>query len=124
MLAANIRNMTNVAELRNCSRCGNDFRNYGGEGLNRICPSCRKPKTAQRPKDSANLLGRPLTVREKQIVNCVCEAKLNKEIAHQLHLAEGTVKVFMSTIFSKAGVSNRTALAIWALRQTDEGEPA
>jgi DNA-binding NarL/FixJ family response regulator len=75
-------------------------------------------------KDPANLLGRPLTVREKQIVNCVCEAKLNKEIAHQLHLAEGTVKVFMSTIFSKAGVTNRTALAVWALRQTDEAEPA
>ena len=124
MLAANIRNMTKVAEIRNCSRCGNDFHNYGGEGLNRICPSCRKPRTPQKVKDPANLLGLPLTVREKQIVDRVCEAKLNKEIAHQLHLAEGTVKVFMSTIFSKTGVSNRTALAIWALRQSVESQPS
>jgi DNA-binding NarL/FixJ family response regulator len=70
------------------------------------------------------MLGRPLTIREKQIVDCVCEGKLNKEIAHQLHLAEGTVKAFMSTIFSKVGVSNRTALAIWSVRQAIESEPS
>jgi DNA-binding NarL/FixJ family response regulator len=58
----------------------------------------------------------PLTVRERQIVDKVCAAKLNKEIAHDLHLAEGTVKVFMSAIFGKVGVANRTALAIWGLR--------
>lgn len=65
------------------------------------------------------LLGQPLTVREKQIVDKVCEAKLNKEIAHELHLAEGTVKVFLSTIFCKTGVSNRTALAIWGIRNPE-----
>jgi DNA-binding NarL/FixJ family response regulator len=124
MLPANRRNITQAAELKNCFRCGNDFPNYGGDGLNRICPSCRKPRVPQEPRNPANLVGRPLTVREKQIVDCVCKGKLNKEIAHQLHLAEGTVKAFMSTIFSKTGVSNRTALAIWALRQAVESEPS
>jgi DNA-binding NarL/FixJ family response regulator len=124
MIATNIKNMTRAAALKNCFRCGKDFRNYGRDGLNRICPSCRKPRLPHEPKDPAKLLGRPLTVRERQIVRCVCEGKLNKEIAHQLHLAEGTVKAFMSTIFSKVGVSNRTALAIWALRQTVEDESA
>jgi two-component system nitrate/nitrite response regulator NarL len=65
--------------------------------------------------DCAHLLGVPLTPREKQVVACVCKALLNKEIAHELHLAEGTVKVFMSTIFCKVGVSNRVALALWGV---------
>jgi DNA-binding NarL/FixJ family response regulator len=82
----------------------------------------RKPRTPQKVK--SRQLARPsLTVREKQIVDCVCEAKLNK-IAHQLHLAEGTVKVFMSTIFSQTGVSKRNALALWTLRQSVESEPS
>ena len=113
--AANIRNMPTVSELRNCSRCGNDFRNYGEEP-HRVCPACKKPRAMNKRTEPESLLGLPLTPREKQIVACVCEAKLNKEIAHELHLAEGTVKVFMSTIFGKTGVSSRTGLAVWALR--------
>jgi DNA-binding NarL/FixJ family response regulator len=59
------------------------------------------------------MLGRPLTVRETQIVRLVADAKLNKEIASELHLSEGTVKVFLGPIFAKTGVRNRTALAVW-----------
>jgi len=56
-----------------------------------------------------------LSFREKQVVNLVCKAKLNKEIAHELHLAEGTIKEYMNRIFRKLGVSNRTELAMWAV---------
>lgn len=54
------------------------------------------------------------------MVNLVCRAKLNKEIAHELHLSEGTIKEYLNRIFRKIGVSNRTELAIWALT-TNEG---
>jgi DNA-binding NarL/FixJ family response regulator len=121
MKQADITNMTTVAEIRNCWRCGNDFRSFG-EGPTRICPSCRKPRAPQKPKIPSARLGAPLTLREKQIVACVCQAKLNKEIAHELHLSVATVKVFMSVIFDKTGVANRTGLAMWALREAGKDE--
>jgi DNA-binding NarL/FixJ family response regulator len=49
-------------------------------------------------------------------VYLVSEAKLNKEIAHALHLTEGTIKEYLNRIFRKLGISNRTELAVWALR--------
>ena len=49
------------------------------------------------------------------MVNLVCKAKLNKEIAYELHLTEGTIKEYLHRIFKKVAVSNRTELAVWAL---------
>jgi two-component system nitrate/nitrite response regulator NarP len=43
----------------------------------------------------------------------VYQAKSNKEIASDLHLAEGTIKEYLHTIFRKLGVKNRTELALW-----------
>jgi DNA-binding NarL/FixJ family response regulator len=40
---------------------------------------------------------------------------MNKEIAHELHLSEGTVKEYLNRLFRKLDVTNRTELAIWAL---------
>ncbi len=107
-----------IGVLRNCSKCGEDFRTYG-DFEKRICPECKKPKAQLSRPPREVLLGKPLTTREKQIVLGVSKAKLNKEIAYELHLAEGTVKVFMSTIFGKCGVTNRTALAVWAIRNQE-----
>jgi DNA-binding NarL/FixJ family response regulator len=59
---------------------------------------------------------RALSFRERQIARLVCEAKLNKEIAYELHLAEGTIKEYLNRIFRKLEVKNRTDLAIWAVR--------
>lgn len=59
---------------------------------------------------------RPLTYRERQYVLLVCEGKENKEIAHALSVAEGTVHVVMSRIFLIVGVPNRVALAMWAVK--------
>jgi DNA-binding CsgD family transcriptional regulator len=94
--------------LRNCNRCGIDFRFYDRE---RICPQCRGPREARKPANRA------LTFREKQVVHLICKAKLNKEIAYELHLTEGTIKEYLHRIFRKAGASNRTELAVWALKQ-------
>ena len=67
--------------------------------------------TAQRRKP----LNPELSFRERQVVNLVAQAKLNKEIAHELHLTEGTVKEYLNRIFRKLNVSNRTELAVWAV---------
>jgi len=93
---------------RNCFRCGGEFRATGTE---RVCAGCRKPR--QEP----DLTIKTLTVREKQVVELVSRGKLNKEIAFELHLSEGTIKEYLFRIFRKIGVSNRTELAVWSLRQ-------
>ncbi|WP_456660741.1 response regulator transcription factor [Bradyrhizobium sp. JR3.5] len=43
------------------------------------------------------------------------EGKSNTEIGERLHLAEGTVKNYVSTILEKCQVKNRTELAIKAI---------
>ncbi len=48
-------------------------------------------------------------------MNLVAQGKPNKEIAHQLHLREGTIKEYLNRIFRKLGISNRTELAVWAV---------
>jgi len=93
-------------QLRNCFRCGREFR---GESGKRVCPNCAAPKDIKKP------LNPSLSFRERQVVELICKAKLNKEIAYELHLTEGTVKEYLNRIFRKVGASNRTELAVWAL---------
>jgi DNA-binding NarL/FixJ family response regulator len=64
-------------------------------------------------------VSRHLSFREKQIANLVSQAKLNKEIASELHLTEGTIKEYLNRIFRKLEVKNRTQLAIWAMRNLE-----
>jgi len=62
-----------------------------------------------------------LTHRERQIVRLVSEGLSNKEIARQLNVSRGTVKVHLYNIFQKLEVSNRTVLAKFALLQRSTG---
>ena len=59
-----------------------------------------------------------LTEREKEILELLVTGQSNKEMAQTLHLAEGTVKVYVSKILRKLNVSNRTEAAIHA-KQND-----
>jgi DNA-binding NarL/FixJ family response regulator len=56
-----------------------------------------------------------LSSREKQVVDLVSQFKANKEIAHELHLTEGTIKEYLHRIFRKLGTKNRTELAVFGL---------
>lgn len=57
----------------------------------------------------ADATGSPLTVREAEVLGLVAEGCSNKEIGQQLFLSEATVKSHLVHIFSKLGVSSRTA---------------
>ncbi len=104
--------------LKNCGRCGGNFRAYEYQhGTANICMMCRAPKHARCHREL--VLGHPLSPRESQIVELVADAKMNKEIAGRLGLSEGTVKTYMSGIFAKTGMSNRTQLAVWWIRKSD-----
>ena len=55
-----------------------------------------------------------LTQRQKDILTCLFEGMSNKNIARKLDIAEGTVRVHMSTIYRLLGVDNRTQALVKA----------
>lgn len=57
-----------------------------------------------------------LTKREADILRLIADGRSNKEIALALHLTEGTVKGYVSTIFDKLGVADRTQAALYAVK--------
>jgi two-component system, NarL family, nitrate/nitrite response regulator NarL len=56
-----------------------------------------------------------LSDRETQILACLLSGAQNKQIAHELKISDGTVKVHLKTILKKIRVQNRTQAALWAL---------
>lgn len=64
-----------------------------------------------------------LTDRERQIMRLVSEGLSNKEIGRRLNISDGTIKVHLHHIFQKLDISNRTALAAFAISQGDNAEP-
>ncbi|HET8671441.1 MAG TPA: response regulator transcription factor [Candidatus Saccharimonadales bacterium] len=57
-----------------------------------------------------------LTERESSILRLIAEGRSNKEIAAALYLTEGTIKGYVSTIFDKLGVEDRTQAALYAVK--------
>jgi DNA-binding NarL/FixJ family response regulator len=57
-----------------------------------------------------------LTKREADILRLIAEGRSNKEIALALSLTEGTVKGYVSTIFDKLRVADRTQAALYAIK--------
>jgi two-component system nitrate/nitrite response regulator NarP len=55
-----------------------------------------------------------LTPRERQIAEHVGRGLRNRAIAAALAMSEGTVKVYLHTIYQKLGIENRTELALLA----------
>jgi two-component system, NarL family, nitrate/nitrite response regulator NarL len=76
------------------------------------------PELAERASHLAKLRKQgsrpPLAPRERQLIGFVRKGLRNREIAEQLGVTEGTVKVYLHAVFEKLGVSSRTELAIRA----------
>jgi DNA-binding NarL/FixJ family response regulator len=58
-----------------------------------------------------------LTARELDVVALVGEGKANKEIAFELGIGERTARTHVSNILRKLGLTSRTQLALWAIRE-------
>ena len=69
-------------------------------------PASRKPPTPD-----------PLTEREMEVLCLVAQGKSNREIADDLTVTEGTVRVHVSTILSKLHLASRTQATLYALRE-------
>jgi two-component system NarL family response regulator len=58
-----------------------------------------------------------LSLRERQILEQVVKGLSNKEIAGELSVAEGTIRIHVSNILSKLGVKDRTQAAVAAIQR-------
>jgi DNA-binding NarL/FixJ family response regulator len=59
-----------------------------------------------------------LSVAQIRVLRAIADGRLNKQIAHDLGIAEATVKSHLQTIFRKLGVPNRMQ-AVIALNSLD-----
>jgi DNA-binding NarL/FixJ family response regulator len=73
----------------------------------------RLMSTLQEPR----ALSGELTARELEVVALIGQGKANKEIALQLGIGERTARTHVSNILRKLGLTSRTQLALWAVRE-------
>ncbi len=67
-------------------------------------------------------LGR-LTPQERRILALVTDGLTNRQIAESMHLAEKTVKNYVSNLLAKLGMERRTQAAVYATRRDQSGTP-
>jgi DNA-binding NarL/FixJ family response regulator len=55
-----------------------------------------------------------LTARERDVLRLIGKGATNREIAQQLFISEGTVKTYVTSLFNRLNLRNRSQLAIYA----------
>lgn len=63
-----------------------------------------------------------LTPRQRDVFELIVQGMSNKEIARNLQLAEGTVKIHIKALFAKLGVRRRAAVAVAGTRLLPSAE--
>jgi NarL family two-component system response regulator LiaR len=102
------------------------LKNADGEALTRAIHAVQRGEMPLHPQVAEHLIrkavrgrgmngNKPLTERERDVLRLVAGGLSNREIARALYLTEGTVKLHVSHILGKLGVSNRTEASMLAL---------
>ena len=84
--------------------------NVAGKILNRFA------KTSEPISSPTNQINNLLSERELEILHLLAQGLSNAEIAKVLYLTDGTVRNYISNIFTKIGVTDRTQAALFAYR--------
>ena len=78
-----------------------------------LAASMLRELTGQRPQDPLS----ELSNREREVLSLVAEGLTNREIGERVHLAEKTVKHYMTNILGKLRVRSRVEAALLATRK-------
>jgi len=100
-----VRKTADVASLLACLRTV-----AGGRSWMEDCVFRESVRSDRHPRSE-------LTPREHQVLELVEQGSKNKEIAVELGIRPGTVKIHLKHIFEKTGVRGRYGLAISGLRE-------
>lgn len=94
-------------------------------GLMVLDPAAHSPaaskQTGEAPPARAN--GRPLTVREREILSLVATGTSNKGIARVLSVSANTVKFHLAAVFEKLHASTRAEAVAEAIRRGELSLP-
>ncbi len=85
----------------------------GGRWIEPQCLSRAMDALLRREAGAQEVASR-LTAREVEVVRMVARGLRNREIADELFVSEGTVKVHLHNIYEKLGVNSRLALGMYA----------
>lgn len=86
------------------------------QGEPTLHPEAQRQLMRQVVTPTAPNLLETLTEREMDVLRLIAQGQSNKEIATRLHLTEGTVKGYVSTILGKLQVADRTQAALYAVK--------
>lgn len=81
--------------------------------IGRLIDSCGNANSTDRTP-SAKPAKEVLTRRQLDVLRCVAKGMSNKQIARNLGIAPGTVKIHLANLFGRFGAANRTELVILA----------
>jgi DNA-binding NarL/FixJ family response regulator len=90
-----------------------------GESLLGDAATKRLTRRLREPPEEDERLAR-LTGQERRILVLIADGLTNRQIAEQIHLAEKTVKNYVSNLLAKLGMERRTQAAVFAARLADE----
>lgn len=91
--------------------------------LDRLLEAIRKVHRGEQyipPEIATRMSGRllsQLTTRELEVLQLVAKGRSNKEIGAELRVVEGTVKIHVTNILAKLGVSDRTQAIVVAVKR-------
>ncbi|SHJ28321.1 two component transcriptional regulator, LuxR family [Dethiosulfatibacter aminovorans DSM 17477] len=80
----------------------------------------KKIKMERSTSENVTLNAGELTNREKEIGLLLAEGLTNSEISQKLYLSNGTVKNYISSIYSKFNTSNRTKVGLMIKEMADQ----
>jgi DNA-binding NarL/FixJ family response regulator len=83
----------------------------------------RVAERLRNPPDQDERLAR-LTGQERKILVLIADGLTNRQIGEEMHLAEKTVKNYVSNLLAKLGMERRTQAAVFAARLENERESA
>ncbi len=92
-----------------------------GQSLLDPTMTARVLERIRQPPETDERLAR-LTEQERRILDLIAEGLTNRQIAEQVHLAEKTVKNYVSNLLSKLGMERRTQAAVFAAGLRDDSK--
>jgi two-component system, NarL family, response regulator DevR len=90
-----------------------------GESLLDPAVTTRVLERLREPPEEDERLAR-LTDQERRILDLIAEGLTNRQIAERVHLAEKTVKNYVSNLLAKLDMQRRTQAAVFAARLASE----